>query len=352
MHRSRLLVRPCSRLFSTSAPTRSASAAPAYRPPVEPGVLPAFDAAVDYIARDRQQKLERLEQLRKDAGATETQLEKLEVEAWSNDPETRWRAKNGFADFSKPVYRHLVERAWRNEGDLAILMQRVTQMNVIPDVVGDIYPEIDLRIQVAGETIEPGVFTLPAQTREGIEVSAQVFHAEEKLYTLLLVDPDVPDELNATFTTYAHWLIPNIPLSATTSPTLSSLPPSTLPYLPPHPQNGTPYHRYTLLLLSQPSALSLPSEIKRRGFDVRAFVNQHGLEPKGVSFFRQLWDRDVSAIYKEVLRAFPSSPLLLSEWTVADALCGGRTDKPEPRFARRLPKEGKDEQRPPKYELY
>lgn len=44
-------------------------------------------------------------------------------------------------------------------------MQRVTQMNVIPDVLGDIYPEADVRIKVAGETIEPGVFTLPAQVR-------------------------------------------------------------------------------------------------------------------------------------------------------------------------------------------
>lgn len=183
---------------------------------------------------------------------------------------------------------------------------------------------------------------------------------------------DVPDELNTSFTTYAHWLMcvpflplplsqanppishsPNIPLSATTFPTLSSLPPATLPYTPPHPQNGTPYHRYTLLLLSQPSApLSLPSEseIERRGFDVRSFIAQHKLEPKGVSFFRQVWDRDVSAIYREVLRAFPA--LLFSRWTVADACVRGETEKPEPRFARRMPDEGKDEQRPPKYELY
>ncbi|BGP25764.1 mitochondrial 54S ribosomal protein YmL35 [Rhodotorula toruloides] len=329
MHRSRLLLRSCSRALSTSAPAHSASAAPAYRPPVEPGVLPAFDAAVDYIARDRQRKLDRIEQLAKEADVSHEQLEKLEVEAWSNDPETRWRAKNGLADFSKPVYRHLVERSWRNEGDLAILMQRVTQMNVTPDVVGDIYPEIDLRIQVAGETIEPGVFTLPAQTRERIEVTAQVFHAEEKLYTLLLVDPDVPDELNASFTTYAHWLIPNVLLSATTPLTLSALPAPALPYVPPHPQNGTPYHRYTLLLLSQPSPLSLPSfesgEIKRRGFSVREFVAQHGLEPKGVSFFRQVWDRDVSAIYKEVL---------------------------QPKYARRAPNLDNAAQRPPKYESY
>lgn len=85
-------------------------------------------------------------------------------------------------------------------------------MHVTPDLLAEINPQADVRIQVAGETIEPGVFTAPArvrqacrciirleptgltpcyslQTREGFEVTAQVFHPEERLYTLLVVDP-------------------------------------------------------------------------------------------------------------------------------------------------------------------
>ncbi|GAA5875709.1 hypothetical protein JCM8547_007046 [Rhodosporidiobolus lusitaniae] len=322
MHRTKNALRALSRQLSTSA----APAAPStsYAPPLKPGQLPAFDEAVAYIARDRENKLEQIVELRQTAEPA--LLEKLEVEAWSNDPETRWRAKNGQGDLSKPVYRHLAERAWRKEGDLAILMQRVTQMHVTPDLLPSISPELDVRIQVGGQTIEPGSFTLPAQTRDGLELSAQVYHPEERLYTLLVVDPDVPDAANQSFTTFAHLLIPNIPLSATSpsSLPLSSLP-STLSYVPPHPQKGTPYHRYTVLLFEQPSQATFSSDsIERAGFSTREFVKEHGLKTSGVSFFRQVWDKDVSKIYEEVL------------------------DLPEPRYGR-PPKPDFYKHLPPKY---
>jgi large subunit ribosomal protein L35 len=33
-----------------------------------------------------------------------------------------------------------------------------------------------------------------------------VFHPEERLYTLVMVDPDVPDSESQSYTTYLHWL--------------------------------------------------------------------------------------------------------------------------------------------------
>lgn len=110
-------------------------------------------------------------------------------------------------------------------------MQRVTQMSVTPDLLAEIRPEVDVQIKIAGQEIEPGVFTLPSQvsrcslachlsaveanrcfshalqTIDGFEVAAQVFHPEERLYTLLVVDPDVPDEASSSFSTLAHWLV-------------------------------------------------------------------------------------------------------------------------------------------------
>ncbi|GAA6060350.1 hypothetical protein JCM10212_004534 [Sporobolomyces blumeae] len=328
MHRSRHSLRTLSRSLATQASAPSASTS--YTPPVKAGVVPAYDEALAYLKQDREHKLKQLEELKKQEGVNQAVLEKLEVEAWSNDPETRWKAYNGQADYSKPVFRQLAERKWRKEGDLAILMQRVTQMSVTPDVLPEIAPEADVRIQIGGDQIVPGVFTKPAETREGIQVSAQVFHPDERLYTLVLVDPDVPDEFNQTFTAFAHWIVPNIPLSATSPSTLdlSSLP-SALPYIPPHPQNGTPYHRYTTVLLAQPENKPLElveSEIERLDFSTRAFIQEHGLGAKGISFFRQKWDEDVSEIYKEVLQ------------------------QPEPRFGR-PPKMDTYAGRPPKYEI-
>lgn len=36
---------------------------------------------------------------------------------------------------------------------------------------------------------------------------------------------------------------------------------------------------------------------------MRDFVKEHGLACRGVSFFRQVWDKDVSGIYTDVLSA-------------------------------------------------
>ena len=48
-----------------------------------------------------------------------------------------------------------------------------------------------------------------------------MFHPDERLYSLLLVDPDVPDEASSSFATLAHWLV----------------------YVPPHPRSACPRAR-------------------------------------------------------------------------------------------------------------
>ena len=115
--------------------------------------------------------------------------------------------------------------------------------------------------------------------------------------------------------------------------------------MPPHPQRGTPYHRYTLLLLPQPAsnsgfvpgvtdpatlpapqytlnhaaavpagaptsmALDIPvvKDEDRVGFDVRGFVRYWGLglgrgvgekEGGGAFMWREVWDEAVGGIYK------------------------------------------------------
>lgn len=101
------------------------------------------------------------------------------------------------------------------------------------------------------------------------------------------------------------------------------------PYIPPHPQRGTPYHRYVLLLLPQPPAsgssytrnaearaqpdlststhLDIPpvTDAQRHQFDVRAFVRQWGLNGAkggGVHMWREVWSEAVSKIYADILR--------------------------------------------------
>ena len=130
-----------------------------------------------------------------------------------------------------------------------------------------------------------------------------------------MLDADVPDPENQSFTTYLHWVEPNIALSASTSGSLPDL--THTKYIPPHPQRGTPYHRYCLFLLphKDPNAkISLPptTDEARRGFDLRQFCEKHGIEAgKGgaAQMWREVWDETVSDIYKHTLSACLSFPL-------------------------------------------
>lgn len=108
----------------------------------------------------------------------------------------------------------------------------------------------------------------------------------------------MPDVANATFQAFAHWIVPNIPLSIHTRFALNlgsrhALKAQELPYVPPHPQQGSPYHRcvpfanrprpdalrYTLFLLRQSVPLKIPgiAAMPRLGFDLRTFCARHGL---------------------------------------------------------------------------
>ncbi|KJA29096.1 hypothetical protein HYPSUDRAFT_487273 [Hypholoma sublateritium FD-334 SS-4] len=334
--------------------------------PLAPGVVPAYDLALAEITRDSNVIKKEAAQLRtlfktkQDAyaasadadlnGEIEAILQKLsilDVQSEVNLPWVRWKVNNAMADMAVPSHRHLVEQKWRKDGDLDLLMERLYQMNVVPDVLPAINPSLDLHLVVRARSsqfieenkrnthVEPGVFIKPKQTIEPPKLRVNVFHPDTRLYTMLMVDPDVPDPENQTYTSFLHWLKPNIPLS-TSSQNLLDLNTHTT-YIPPHPQQGTPYHRYVILLLPQPplgaseytlaaasrttpeSTTSVTLDIpvvpmeQRRGFDVRAFAqrwNLDGAKGGGAHMFREVWDEEVSKIYQTIL------------------------DTPEPRFGR------------------
>ncbi|KAF8584930.1 PEBP-like protein [Ramaria rubella] len=315
-----------------------------WKPPFRPGKLPAYDEAMRYIRADAKRLRGEIEQLKAEWGATaeldaETErryrekLHILQVQSEINLPEVRWAFRIGKCEslpysFLRPVYRHLAEQKWRGEGTLDLLMERLHQMNVIPDLLPTLHPTLDLRIQFPSAhpsprtalhrarenadfaSITPGAFLLPAQTRNPPRMAATAFqHTDTRLYTLLLVDPDVPDERTGSFQTFLHWMQPNIPISGARR--FHKLAPTPhLPYIPPHPQRGTPYHRYVLLLLPNPEPtralpIPVPSDAQRLGFDVRAFVGEWGLDRVqggGAHMWREVWDEEVSVLHRDVLK--------------------------------------------------
>lgn len=127
---------------------------------------------------------------------------------------------------------------------------------------------------------------------------------------------------------------PNIPLSATSTSPLAIPHPHTH-YIPPHPQQGTPYHRYVVLLLPQASPtepIKLPNipEAERLGFNFRAFADEHGFDGSkggGAHMWREVWDETVSKIYRDVLSEyFLYRKLYITLSTIAES--------PEPRYGR------------------
>ncbi|EIN13222.1 PEBP-like protein [Punctularia strigosozonata HHB-11173 SS5] len=335
------------RKYATRRPHISPQRPREWSRPLAPGVLPAYDEALRYIVWDSAVLTEEAQQLKKQISEKEEQLKMatdaeketvqesinslkekaniVEVQSQINRPEVRWKFRNGLADMTQPVYRKLTDLKWRTEGDLDLLMERIHQMNVVPDVLPSLHPTIDVRVtfpeapsprnrtvRKAYKAVEPGVYLVPEQTRKPPHIYVSVMHPEERYYTLLLVDPDVPNETDGTYQTYLHWMITNIRLSSTTSLIETSRPYIPFPYVPPHPQKGTDYHRYTLLLLphAEPDKridIKPPTnaDADRQNFDVRGFMAEHGLDGSvggGAHMWREVWNEEVSKIYQDVLK--------------------------------------------------
>ncbi|PSR83331.1 hypothetical protein PHLCEN_2v5768 [Hermanssonia centrifuga] len=323
--------------FPTQRPSISLERPRAYSRPIGVGVLRAYDEALAYIKKDSNVVKAELEEYKaslakaesspeSDSSKVERLKEKvkiLEIQSEINLPSVRWKARNGLADLTKPIYRHLVEQRWREDGVLDMLMERIYQMNVVPDLLPNMRPTLDLRVNFPEappdnvyqrtrvkrdyEKVEPGIFLLPEQTRKPPMLYTTVFHTDTRLYTLLMVDLDVPDQENASYKPYLHWMQPNIALSAL-SPSPIPLTTTHTRYIPPHPQRGTPYHRYVILLLPQSSPterikIPAPTDEQRLGFNFRAFAAQYGLDGAkggGVHMWREVWDETVTKIYTDI----------------------------------------------------
>ncbi|KAI0344248.1 PEBP-like protein [Trametopsis cervina] len=320
-----------SRKKFTSRPSITLERPRQYSRPVSRGVLPVYDLALKYIKQDANNIEVELAALQAQLKSEELSPEEkaqltekaaiLEVQSAINLPSVRWKARNGMADMSKAVYRRILEQRWREEGELDLLMERIHTMNVVPDLLPSLHPSIDLRLNFPAaplsggrrsirrkpEKVEPGVFLLPEQTRKPPHLYVTVFHPEQRLYTLVMVDLDVPDTANSSFRPYLHWLQPNISLHALSREL--TLPTTHTTYIPPHPQRGTPYHRYAVVLLPQQSAehIDVPAitDAERLGFDLRAFSQKFGLDGSkggGAHMWREQWDPTVSEIYRETLK--------------------------------------------------
>ena len=211
---------------------------------------------------------------------------------------------------NKPIYRYLAEQKWR-DFKRKVLEQRVTQLSVVPDLLGHLDIVADIDLSFGRKTIQPGEFVDSNMSEHMPTLHVQTYTPGEKLVTVAVVDADVPVPEEDSFTTRCHFIASNIRIS----PSETSIPLQriaedskkspddnkiALPWAAPWAHKGAPYHRLAIVVLEQKDAkrFDIPklSQIQRDGFDLRGFVASQKLRPLTATLFRTKWDESMAGV--------------------------------------------------------
>ena len=247
------------------------------------------------------------------------ELEHLKILADINDPNVKRRFEDGkgmpnppqskahlttAGDMNKPIYRYLADQKWR-EYRRKVVMQRITQMNVVPDVLPHMDPVVDVKLAFDARSVQPGDFVDSAISAQSCRLNIQSFDRGEKLLTVAVVDSDVPNFATDSFDSRCHFLASNIPITPTTSSVnlgkLSLDSQIMLPWFPPYAQKGSPYHRLSVIVLQQRDNIPIDlgvamKKVQRDGFTMRSFITRHMLTPIGATLFRTKWDENMAGV--------------------------------------------------------
>lgn len=210
---------------------------------------------------------------------------------------------------SKPIYRYLADQKWR-EYRRKIIIQRITQMKVIPDVLPHCDPVVDTKLYFNRKAVQPGEFVNSMVSTSAPKLDVQVFDGEEKLVTIAVVDSDVPNVEEDSFDYKMHYLAVNIPISAiNTKVDLSQLSTESqlvMPWLPPVAQKGSPYHRLSVLIMEQKDSKPLDfAAVKAKETDrdnalVRTIQARYHLKAIGAHLFRSQFDDTTMEVMKQI----------------------------------------------------
>lgn len=233
-------------------------------------------------------------------------LEKLKILADINDPVIKKRFEDGVGDLNRPIYRYLADRQWRQQRRL-ILMQRINQMHVVPDVLPYLAPTAEVKVVFGRRNIHPGDFVDSKISETPPRLNVQVVDKGQRFISIVVIDPDVPNLETDGFDSRCHFVAVNIPISpVSTSISLSSLSEETRvlrPWLPPYAQKGSPYHRLVLLVYEQEGVQALEADemekLSRRykeKFNLRSFTQNFRNQPIGVHLFRTIWDDNMAGV--------------------------------------------------------
>ncbi len=224
-------------------------------------------------------------------------------------------ANSETGDMNKPIYRYLAHRKW-TAMERKIILQRIEQFHIVPDLLPKFEPVVDVKMTFRGYKVAPGAILNSRITETAPTLRMQVFDKGERLFSIVVMDSDVPDPETDSFQKRLHFLATNIPWDpARTSlpltklggdPATSTPEPGALvvPWLPAFSQAGAPYHRLSVFVLQHNNDAQLDAtKLKelydaegRQGFSLKSFRDKFGLTPVGFNMFRTVWDENTADV--------------------------------------------------------
>ncbi|KAF3202026.1 hypothetical protein TWF679_011150 [Orbilia oligospora] len=284
-------------------------------------------------------------------------IDELKLNMDKNNPRIKYTYDNNLKiDPYKKIYQHWDDQKWRSL-KRKILMQRVEQMNVVPDILPSIDPIIDVSLRFRRKNIPHGAKVLAKNATRYPSVQVKQFDSKKRLVTVLVVDPDKPNLEKNGFDYYLQWMVTNCDISIE-NPMVIGVSTShnardeVAPYEVPYVHKGENYHRYCLFILEQNGPIEIPgkperltnfkkaeikegetpeakegeaapveaprteeavstistagkskeSRIQRLGFNLRSFVAKHDLKVIGADIWRVEFDNTMIDVMKQLGR--------------------------------------------------
>lgn len=275
---------------STSGPPslRSRWARSRYSTPE--GLDSAYNEAIKLVQTES-------ERLKTEAGSTSdpVQREFLLAKAELHNPEVRYNHRVGVLDMEQPVFRYMARRDWRAH-DMLVLMQRIEQHHVIPDTMPTLNPEAEVKLQFITPTarwLEPGELIANSVCERLPRMHIRDFSAldaNEHHYTVVVVNPDVPDLSNDSFKNRLVFAAANVPASLANPNADWERADILTNYESPHPEKNAPAQRLCVWVFRQAERASTPATIERDNFNIRAFADERALTAIGAHMWRVKWD--------------------------------------------------------------
>ena len=160
-------------------------------------------------------------------------------------------------------------------------------------------PTYDLNVSFPSKSPTNGSLVRVSEVKEKPSVTFSSSNpGNAQSFTFLLIDPDAPTPDDPKFSYWRHWVVVNVPSSASGDGSGDVKDGETLTqYLAPGPKDESGPHRYLFLLFKEPQGFSIQKSdvggeefVDRRSFGAKEFVEKHGLELVGLQWMRGVGD--------------------------------------------------------------